>query len=241
MKIATIDSGNTQIKLGTFLEDKLVEIHHFNHHQTDVLFDTIHAFQPSQVIISDVSGTLQAFIIHLKTHFSCIILESEMRLPIDIHYDTPNTLGVDRIAVSIGASMLFPNQSCLVFDCGTCLTIDYIDNTHCYHGGAISPGYQMRLRAMHHFTGKLPSINASKPESFLGKSTVTCMQSGAFYGMLDEINAAVARYKEHFGDMQVLICGGDADLFAKHIKNNIFAAPELIHFGLYQIAKHHVS
>jgi len=241
MKIATIDSGNTRIKLGTFEKDRLIDIKHVNHSNAETVLSIIHEFQPSHVVISDVSGKLHAFIVQLKNDFPCIVLEAGMSFPIEINYDTPTTLGVDRVAVSIGAKMLFPENACLVFDCGTCLTIDYTDSNNCYQGGSISPGYNMRINAMHHFTGKLPNTPATKPEYFIGKSTIACMQSGAFYGMLDEINAAITRYKEHFGDMQVLICGGDAELFAKHIKNNIFAAPELIHFGLYQIAKHHVS
>lgn len=241
MRIATIDSGNTLMKLGKFNEDKLLELQAFNYGQMDAAFKAIFDFQPMLIVVSDVSGKSHSLIAELKNSFSCIELQSGMRLPIEIGYDTPATLGVDRIAVSIGAKMLFPEKACLVLDCGTCLTIDFTDSKNTYQGGSISPGYNMRMRAMHHFTSRLPEIEAIEPDSFVGKNTIACMQSGAFFGMLDEINAAIARYKESFGDMQVLICGGDADLFAKHIKNNIFAAPELIHFGLYQIAKHYVS
>jgi type III pantothenate kinase len=163
-------------------------------------------------------------------------------VPFFIDYGTPQTLGMDRVAAVAGALYHFPGQASLVIDMGTCVTYDFINKEGHYLGGAISPGLKMRLRAMHDYTQKLPLAELSDaPEEFIGSSTVACLQSGAYFGLLGEINDTVERYEGRFGTLNVLLCGGDTPLFDKHTKKSIFAAPDLVLFGLHKILQLHAT
>eukprot|EP01034_Spumella_vulgaris_P018100 gene18100-23108_t len=128
-------------------------------------------------------------------------------------YHTPETLGPDRLAVAIGGYSLYPGQNVLVLDFGTCLKCDFVSHSGRYEGGSISPGLQMRFKAMHTFTAKLPLLN--RPENFpphpIGRSTAESMQNGVLLGMLAEAEGMVGRYRELYPDVQVLVTGGDAE------------------------------
>ena len=111
------------------------------------------------------------------------MFDSQTPVPIGKAYDTPNTLGADRVAASVGAMTLFPSQTCLVLDLGTCLTADLINKEHVFQGGLISPGLSMRFRAMHEQTARLPLVNppADWP-ALTAKNTQAAMQRGVMNG-----------------------------------------------------------
>ena len=85
-----------------------------------------------------------------------------LALPIALKYETPETLGTDRLAAALAANVFFPGENTLVISAGTCLTTDFVTDKGEYIGGSIAPGLRMRLRAMHHFTGRLPLIEFSE-------------------------------------------------------------------------------
>lgn len=169
-----------------------------------------------------------------------IFFDDSCRLPLTNLYTTPKTLGKDRLAGVCGAMALFPRQNCLVIDAGTCITYDFIDGERNYHGGSISPGLNMRFKAMHEFTGKLPLANAEWPGDFTGNSTLTSLQTGVAYGMINEIDGFIKLYRSRWGDIKVLMCGGDTDFLAKRCENEIFAAPDLVIRGLNEILKYNL-
>jgi type III pantothenate kinase len=235
MNILCIDIGNTRHKAyyyhGNVLQWLMLET------EPNEISKRLEGDKPDKIVIADVRGQ-SSWIAGYFDQKDIIYVSSKLDLPIQIAYATPETLGADRIAVAAGAISMFPNTNCLIFNCGTCMTIDFIDAQGTYFGGAISPGLTMRLRAMHEFTGKLPITEFVFPETFVGNNTKTCMHSGVFFGMLDEITGAIHRYEMQFGTLQPIITGGDAALFEKHIKNNIFATPNLVPEGLKHIAQH---
>ena len=102
-------------------------------------------------------------------------------------YKTPATLGLDRLAAVVGAVNIYPKKNVLVIDIGTCMTYDYVDKYNNYHGGNISPGIELRLNAMHHFTSALPLVKRKKNKEMLGKSTKEAIQNGAVLGIKFEI------------------------------------------------------
>ncbi len=104
----------------------------------------------------------------------------------------------------------------------------------------------MRFQAMHSFTKRLPFIDVATHDfsslpSLIGKSTRAAMQSGAFNGLLAEIEGFIERYQREQGECQVLLCGGDAPLFENSLKNRIFAAPNLVLVGLNRILQYNVN
>ena len=97
-------------------------------------------------------------------------LTYKIEIPISTNYDTPETLGKDRLAGIVGANKEYPNKNILVIDAGSCITFDFfMDSTYC--GGRISPGLQMRYDALHTFTNQLPQISISDTHFTLGKDT----------------------------------------------------------------------
>jgi type III pantothenate kinase len=103
-------------------------------------------------------------------------------------------------------------------------------------GGAIAPGLRMRLRAMHEFTGKLPSIQKLHSNiELMGKTTSESLESGAYHGLTAEIDGMIEKYCSQFGVLDVIITGGDGGYLAAGLKNPIFAEPNLTLIGLNEI------
>jgi len=234
LKLA-IDIGNTNIKSGIFEGSDLKEYFVFEKIEMNILQSLFKKNKITKSIVCNVGNETIELEKKLKSETTFLKLDSKTKLPFTLNYKTPETLGTDRIAAVAGAHYFFPDEKCIVIDAGTCITYDFISSENIYFGGAISPGLQMRLNAMHTFTHKLPEIKFSNIDDFIGTSTESCLLAGAFYGIIGEINNTISRYKERFGSLQTLICGGDSTLFVKHIKSNIFAAPNLILYGLNRI------
>ncbi len=233
-----VDAGNSHIKAGILEAENLLEVN---------VIDLDNASELRQyqsfadyAIISSVSVDANE-LAKLLQPMPCLLFNAKTKLPFINAYETPDTIGVDRLAAVAGAAARFPNQNVLAIDCGTCITYDLLTADNIYQGGAISAGLRMRLQAMHTFTQRLPLPEFSVPQHFTAKNTNDCLLAGAFFGVADEINTRVARYEAQFPDIKILICGGDSALLEKHLKNNIFAAPNLVLEGLNQILYFNVN
>lgn len=242
---ATIDLGNTFAKIGWFENDTLIEARYKI--PLDKLADILTQQLPVQAILSSTSHDTQSYADLLQALGVRVVqLSPSLPLPIGKEYDTPQTLGADRLAAAVGAKVLFPEDNCLVIDMGTCITYDWVSAEAVFQGGIISPGLRMRFQAMHTFTKRLPLIDVAAQDfagfpTLVGKSTQSAMQSGAFNGLLAEIEGFIERYKRERGECQVLLCGGDAPLFENSLKNRIFAAPNLVLVGLNRILQYNVN
>ena len=159
-------------------------------------------------------------------------------------YETPATIGTDRLAAVAGAQQHFPGQNALSIDAGTCITYDLIDQAGHYRGGLISPGVSMRLQAMHTFTARLPLVEAdNSPFNLTERNTVAALRSGAVGGAAAEISQMIRMYGDKFSDLQVVISGGDALQLISTIrpKHAITVVPDLILIGLNRILQHYVQ
>jgi type III pantothenate kinase len=154
-----------------------------------------------------------------------------MAIPIFTNYNTPETLGKDRLAGIVGANKEYPNKNILVIDAGSCITFDFfMDDTYC--GGRISPGLQMRYDALYTFTNQLPQISISDTHFMIGKDTNSSIISGVQQGAIDEMDAVIDIFRKENKDSVVILCGGDYNFFDKHLKNSIFADPFIVLKGL---------
>ncbi|MEQ8521822.1 MAG: type III pantothenate kinase, partial [Vicingaceae bacterium] len=158
-------------------------------------------------------------------------------VPIKSLYSSPETLGHDRIALAVAGSEKFPNCNTLIIDIGTCMTMDLVDSSGTYHGGAISPGMELRFRSMHEGTSRLPLVDfaSKKLPDQIGKTTRECMESGVILGMAHEIRGTIKELNKEFEDLKVLLTGGQHHLFEVPLKNSIFADPNLVLRGLNHI------
>ncbi|MEJ0029422.1 MAG: type III pantothenate kinase [Bacteroidota bacterium] len=234
MNIA-VDIGNTRIKIAIFDRDQLFQKHTFDNIVALQEFLAGKTYEHS--IVSSVSKTPPSLPVKGKQ----IQLTSTLGFPISISYETPQTLGVDRIAAACGAYQLFPGEDCLVIDMGTCITYDFLSAKGIYEGGAIAPGVKMRFAAMNHFTARLPLAEPIADAPLTGKSTIASMQSGVINGVLEEIKGFISRYQSHYAGLKTVVCGGDLVFFENSIKPSIFAAPDLVLIGLNRILLHHIN
>ncbi len=235
-----LDIGNTLTKLAVYNRGKEIFYKKYEKLTQNDLF-TIAQKNPAiqHVMVSSVKE--EPIIDQLTTLYTNVyILNKETPLPITINYDTPETLGNDRIAAAVGANFLFPDNNNLVIDTGTALTIDFVDKKGIYLGGNISPGLDTRYKALHQFTGRLPLVRYTGNVSLTGKSTNQAIQSGAWFGMIYEILGYIKDYETAYGEIKILMTGGDANYFVEKLKNSIFVVFNLNMIGLNRILDYNV-
>jgi len=150
-------------------------------------------------------------------------------------------LGKDRLAAIVGAYSLFPDRDILIFDVGTALTIDFLDSNGNYHGGNISPGLNMRFRALNDYTQKLPLLSMSDDYEILGKKTSSAIVSGVQFGMVFEIKSYIDHFVKEKPDLVKILTGGDIIFFENKFESNIFAEPNLVFIGLENIIKFNIN
>ncbi len=240
MSQLVIDIGNSRTKVAIFDDHKLIKNEILAHLDEDQLRRYINEYPIQQSIISSVKDEIKVLEDILAEGTAYVRFSAELNNGISIQYKTPETLGLDRLAGVIGAKALYPERNCLVIDSGTCITYDAISKEGAYSGGSISPGLNMRLRAMHEFTGRLPLIQLSEFDGFAGNDTVTSMLSGVINGTLSEVNGFIEAYKIQYSDLQVILCGGDSNFFDSRLKSSIFAhtlktEPDLVLIGLNEV------
>jgi type III pantothenate kinase len=235
-----IDTGNSSSKVGIFENNKL------NHY---FLFESIikkeeitqicNRFATGACIVCSTAKPDSEIIDFLKEKIPFFIeLNGKTKIPITNRYQTPETLGKDRLAAVVGASFLLPNINILVVDAGTAITFDFIDAQKNYHGGAISLGLSMRFRALHEFTGRLPLVQIAENENveLIGNNTQTSILSGVVNGIVFEIDSYICALKEKYPALKVVLTGGNADFLAKQLKkHSLTLEKKLVLKGLNQI------
>ncbi|MCU0415729.1 MAG: type III pantothenate kinase [Cytophagaceae bacterium] len=231
-----IDEGNTRIKVGIFKEGSIVD---------SIVCSTSEELEQialSHPILHVIRSSVREQPI-VKNNFriagNWLEVSNVGSFPIQLPY---SGIGTDRIASACAAHSLYPNHPVLILDCGTCLTHGVV-NRAAFLGGSIRPGLQMRFKALEQYTCKLPLVELpfdSYPNR-TGTTTIENIQSGVFWGMVDEINELIHYYHTIYSNLIVLITGGDAPHFEKSIKETIFAQPDLNLIGLHSLIVYNVS
>jgi type III pantothenate kinase len=233
-----IDIGNTNSKLGVFDQNELISVR--QNISDRQLIKVIKKERPENVFIGSVRKGIGKIVGESSKNSNTLMFDWATPVPIKNKYGTPNTLGVDRIAAAVGASFLYPEKNCLTIDIGTCITYDTIDRTGTYLGGGISPGVEMKLKALHKFTSGLPSVAFINQTALIGTTTKECMQSGVLHGTIAELEGIISRYGQFYENLTIIFCGGGAIFFESKIKGHIFAIPNLVLIGLNQILRHNL-
>lgn len=195
----------------------------------------------NHAIISSVTYTESELLALLD--FPFLFLSLKTPLPFQNLYATPETLGVDRKAAVIGARAVFQNCALLAIDLGSCITYDLMDESDRYMGGAISPGLQMRFKAMNMHTARLPlaQLEPGEAPKITGDSTTACLRSGVFFGIKFEMEGFIQANQAQYDGLKVIICGGDSKIFESLTKDHIFVIPNLILRGLNRILTYNVN
>jgi type III pantothenate kinase len=228
--LASIDIGNTYMKVGLFRKNQLEKV--FQRVDFKTCRDILIEHQIKDAIFSSVRRLTVDESEFFLNGLSAMVLSANTRLPITLNYNTVESLGMDRVAAAVGAYHCHEDQPMLVIDCGTCITCDYISQGGVFEGGSIHPGLTMRANAMHTFTDQLPLAELDLTPIPPGKSTISCLQIGTYWGAVMEINGMIEYYRQIEPRLQVTITGGDADIFETKLNTPIFVRPNLVLEGL---------
>jgi type III pantothenate kinase len=233
-----VDIGNSRIKYA-FFEDGIIQSQNsVEPSASETICHDVWMNKGTRAILS-ASGKLDdSFLQKLKNEMEVIVFDHNTKLPVTIAYDTPETLGKDRIAGAVAAWKMFPGESSLIIDMGTCITTNIINAKGEYLGGTISPGVQMRTKAMAAFTENLPLVDLELPKELIGRNTITALQNGVIRGTYYEIQTFIDNVKPIFGINNVILTGGDAKIFGNLLNFEIFALPNLVLSGLHEILQY---
>ena len=142
-----------------------------------------------------------------------VVGKPDCALPVDVRVDEGTGVGPDRLVNTVAGYDLFGGDLILV-DFGTATTFDVVDADGAYVGGAIAPGVNLSLQALHQAAAALPHVDIAKPQRVVGTNTVACMQSGVFWGYVGLVREICNRIKaERARPMKVIATGGLAPLF----------------------------
>jgi type III pantothenate kinase len=231
------DFGNTRLKCAIFINGSFKELIVLPDATTSTIKNIIEQYHPDKTILSSVINHDEAIEQLLSEKTSFHKLNHQSKLPVTTPVGKPETIGADRLAICAGAVHLFPNQHNLSIGLGTCITYNFINNQHQFLGGSISPGMNMRFRAMHEQTALLPMIKAEHLFPLVGYDTKTNLLGGVILGIAKEIDGIIEAYHEKYENLKVTITGGDWEFFIPYIKNKITADENLLYKGLYAISE----
>lgn len=187
-------------------------------------------------IISSVTDIPEDLMRFLSGRVSLVLLlDHQTMIPIENYYETKESLGKDRLAAAVGASFLYPAQDLLIIDAGTAITFDIINCRKQYLGGNISPGIQMRYRALNTFTSRLPLLDNVEDFVPFGRNTHDAVKSGVLQGVIAEVDGCIDLFKQYYPGIKTIFTGGDAMFFDNKLKNVIFVVPNLVMIGLNRI------
>lgn len=236
-----LDFGNTRIKAAVFKGNELKAVYVFDN-EAEMLKSISQLQEIKNCIIGSVTANHTKAYQFLSKQFFTLLFEAKTSIPLTNCYKSALTLGSDRIAASVGAFSLYPNQNVLTIDAGTCIKYNFVNHHNQYLGGAISPGIPMRLKAMNHYTHALPLVEVDMNyDKLTGQSTTESILTGAMLGAVCEVETMINRYLEAYSDLVVLITGGDADYLCKQVKSRFFTDQNLLLKGLNTILNYNLE
>jgi type III pantothenate kinase len=236
-KTLCFDFGNTRLKAGVFEGDVFTEEITLPNDEFFTIERLLAIHKPTKIILASVihhnpaieKAMADAARFHKLSHFT----KANFTTPVG----KPETIGADRLALSAAAVHFYPGKNNLVIGLGSCITYNFINQYHEFIGGSISPGMEMRFKAMQVFTAKLPVVHAEWNFPLIGYDTKTNMQSGVIAGITFEIDGFIDAYAAKYGNFNVVLTGGDSTYFAGQLKNRIFADSNFLFKGLYALSE----
>jgi type III pantothenate kinase len=235
------DIGNSSTKMAVYDGKNNITSFRTRELSCEMLEKKMAPFKIKKAIISSVRVVPEYILDLLSINIPFIhILSYKSKLPFRIEYETPDSLGSDRIAAAAGAHSLFPGSNILIIDAGSAITYDFLSGDS-YKGGNISPGLGMRFKALHKFTGKLPLISADANYSSPGMNTNDAIKAGVIDGVTYEINEYIRTFEKKHIDFKVLLTGGDSEFLKKKIGYEITCMPDIVIDGLNFILEYNAT
>jgi type III pantothenate kinase len=235
------DIGNSGSKMAVYDGRKKITSFRTKEFSCERLQKKMSPFQIDKAIISSVRHIPDFIFDLLIVDIPVIhVLSHRSKLPFRIDYETPETLGPDRIAAVAGAYELFRGEKILIIDAGSAITYDFLSGKN-YKGGNISPGIRMRFRALHKFTGKLPLVDPGQKFTSPGKNTTEAITAGVINGVTYEINEYIRTFEKKHVGINVILTGGDGEYLKGRINHRITYVPDIVVDGLNLILEYNAK
>lgn len=235
-----IDIGNNSAKFFLFNGEQIVLHARRKEEYNTLLQEWSKLYEIEKSIVSTVKNLSGEEVAAIEATCNNVVwFSNQTPMPLEIKYSTPHTLGCDRLAAAVGAAAELPGRNILVIDAGSAITIDFVDKEGNFRGGNISPGVNMRLKALHMLTARLPLVSKEGATPMIGEDTETAIRSGVIRGIGHEIDGYINEFRENYGDVFVFLTGGDEKILINRIKNRIFADKFLVAKGLNKILAYH--
>ena len=237
MTTLCLDFGNTRLKAAIFKNDEMVKEFFLVDDSVETITPILDQYDPGKSILSSVINHNSAIeillssrtVFHKLSHLTTVNFTSPV--------GKPETIGADRLALVAAAVHFYPGKNNLVIGLGSCITYNFVNQYHQFLGGSISPGMDMRFKAMNDFTAKLPLVQADWNYPLIGYDTKTNLQSGVITGIACEIEGFIEKYAQKYGNFNVVLTGGNSAYFASQLKNKIFADYNFLFKGLYALSE----
>jgi len=246
--LLVIDAGNTNIVLAVLHEGALVGKWRLStdpkRTADEYAFILQYFFQLKQIRFSDIQGVVISNVVpqsayaleqFSNAYLKCVPMvvgEASVNLGISVNVDNASEVGADRLVNALAAYQKF-GDNCIVVDFGTATTFDVIGQKGSYVGGVIAPGVHLSMDALYQAAAKLPQVGIVKPACVIGKSTISAMQSGIYFGYLSMIEGMITRIiSEQQSQAVVVATGGLASLFTSGTNMIHHLEPDLTIYGL---------
>ena len=237
IKTICFDFGNTRLKAAVFENEIFSEEIVLPDDKIETIEKLLSVYKPQKAILSSVidHNTEVEKLLAAQTAFHKVshLTKANFTTPVG----KPETIGTDRLALSAAAVHFYPGKNNLVIALGSCITYNFINQYNQFIGGSISPGMEMRFKAMQAFTAKLPLVQKDWNFPLIGYDTKTNMQSGVIAGITYEIDGFIDSYANKYGNFNAVLTGGDTAYFAGQLKNKIFADSNFLFKGLYALSE----
>ena len=237
-----VDIGNSLLKVAVMdLGQELYAAQYADERELNVA-ELLAAYPQIERAIVASSGVSTASIAGVLREQGLWVLEMTPLTPVPIgnDYQSPETLGVDRLAAAVGAVKVLGHRDCLIVDFGTAITIDLVRDG-VFRGGNISPGMRSRFRALHEYTKRLPMCEPTDDVLDVGQTTRQAIEQGVMQGITNEIKGYIEAFIDTNAKILLIFTGGDAIFFVNRIKNAIFAKCNLVLCGLNTILDYNAS
>ena len=237
-----VEQGNTNLKVAVFDNERIISFQQISNNDISWIKEIVEQYHPEKGIMSSVIEKDDMLINSLKENLSYFLwFDGNVSVPVNIEYETKDTLGKDRIAAVAGAGHLQPGKNILIIDAGTAITYEILEMSGAYKGGNISPGLTTRFRALNTFTKQLPLVEERNDVPFIGTSTETAIMAGVVNGIVFEMDGYIDTLKSKYGDIFVFLTGGHSFYFERRLKNHIFANANLVLIGLNRILEYNAK
>jgi type III pantothenate kinase len=227
-----VDIGNTNTKLTVIDGDRKISHTRINELTCEEIEKELSGLKIQKAIVSSVKRLPAFFAELIFPNIPFVhILSYKSKLPFKVDYETPETLGADRIAAAAGAFQLFPDSNILIIDAGTAITFDFL-SPGTFRGGNISPGLTMRFKALNNYTDQLPLVTPSENFTLPGRNTADAITAGVITGVTYEINEYIRTFENNYTDFRVILTGGDGEYLKDKINHHITYMPDIVIDGL---------